>query len=64
MLPLRGADPIEILKVRYETMKKLVWINNTPVWQERTGREENADFRANHDGKSALEILEEKRKQK
>ena len=42
-------------------MKKLVWENGKPKWKETTEREENAEFRATHGGKSALELLAEKR---
>ena len=45
-------------------MKKLIWNTETgkPEWKEQTEREFNAEFRATHGGKSALELLAEKRK--
>ena len=43
-------------------MKKLVWNNDKPEWVETTEQKENAEFRATHGGKSALELLAEKRK--
>lgn len=44
-------------------MKKLVWDNNgKPEWQEQTEAEADAEFRRTHDGKSADELIAEKRK--
>ena len=38
-------------------MKKLVWNNNKLEWVDQTEEELDAEFRANHGGKSALEIM-------